>query len=133
MNEYLLQENGDKLLLEDGSGALILLEVPVGPVIIYGGDDAPRKKRKRRDIFKDLEHTIHQLLYPEAEPDVVSAPVAAATPTINEKLQELLALAQGSHELLQRAAQLRAEVAAAHAAQQLALEEDDEETLIWLL
>jgi hypothetical protein len=102
-------------------------------IVIYGGDDAPRKKRKRRDIFKDVEHTIHQLLHPETEQAVVSAPSVATIPSIDEKLQDLLALAQGSHELLQRVARIRAEVDAAQVAHLKAREEDDEETLMWLL
>ena len=133
MNEYLLQEDNGKLLLEDGSGALIILEVPAGPVIVYGDGDAPRKKRKRRDIFQDIERTIHQLLHPDPEPDMAPTPMAAPAAEIDTKLQELLALAQGSHDLLQRAAKLRAEVAAAQAADLLAREQDDEETLIWLM
>ena len=47
-------------------------------------------------------------------------------------VDELLVLAQGQHDLLQRAAALRAELRDLEAAQQRAIEQDDEDALIWM-
>lgn len=109
---------------------------PVGPTVYYqGGDDAPRKtRRKRRDLFHDMERTIHALLHPPAP---VDQPVAALpvmpSPSLHEHVQDLLTLAGESHGLLQRAGRLRADLAALEAQRQAIRDRDEEEEfLIWM-
>ena len=57
-----------------------------------------------------------------------------ATPveTLEEKLSDLLALAGESHALLQRAAQVRADVEAVAKARREAADMDDEEAVLWM-
>lgn len=131
---WVLQENGFRLLLEDASGAVLLEEVPEPAVIIYGGDDAPRtKRRRRRDVFQDMEQTIHALLHPVVDVvDDAPVPVVSA-PAIESQLHALLALAGESHGLLQRAGRLRADLAALEAQQEEArLRADEEDMLMWM-
>lgn len=132
---WLLQEDGFRLILEDASGYVLLEPVTVEPaVIIYGGDDAPRTKRKRRrDVFHDMEQTIHALLHPVVDAvDDAPVPVVPA-PAIESQLQALLALAGESHGLLQRAGRLRADLAAFEAQQEEArLRADEEDMLMWM-
>jgi hypothetical protein len=112
------------------------------PVILIGGDDAPRKRRRkekdRHDLFREIENTIHELLHPapvvEAAEEV---PAGRETGAVRRALDELLILAEGQHDLLQRAASLRAEVSATEAKRQQelhqrALEQDEEDALIWM-
>lgn len=110
--------------------------VPVGPTVYYqGGDDAPRKtRRKRRDLFHDMERTIHALLHPPApaHPIVAAVPVVPSE-SLRTKLDDLLALAGESHGLLQRAGRLRADLAALEAQRQAIRDRDEEEEfLIWM-
>lgn len=122
----------------------VLIEPLVLPgVVIYGGDDAPGRRRKRRrqpqqeDVFRAMERTIHELLHPverAALPDTHLPAPAPMVETLEEKLRDLLAVAGESHQLLQRAAQVRAEIQSVMdvQARQRALEEDDEEALVWM-
>ncbi len=103
-------------------------------ITIIGGDDAPRSRRKRRkerrDIFREMEATIHGLLHPESKP-VQEVGVEPATPgAARRALDELGVLAQGQHDLLQRAAALRAELAGIEDAQDRMMEQDEEEALL---
>lgn len=111
------------------------MDVLTPPTItIIGGDDAPRSRRKRRkerrDIFREMEATIHGLLHPESETvqEVGVEPVAAGA--ARRALDELVVLAQGHHGLLQRASALRAEIAGIEDAQDRMMEQDEEEALL---
>ena len=113
------------------------MDVLTPPTItIIGGDDAPRSRRKRRkerrDIFREMEATIHGLLHPESETvqEVGVEPVAAGA--ARHALDELVVLAQGQHDLLQRAAALRAALREYETARQAAIEQDEEDAMIWL-
>ena len=101
-------------------------------VVIYGGDDAPRTRRARKeqyDLFQDMERTVHRLLHPEPE----AAPVAQIdTDAARRAVDELVVLAQGQHALLQRVAAIRAELQAYEAQRQAMLEQDEEDALIWM-
>lgn len=106
-----------------------------GPTVYYqGGDDASsgrKKRRKRRDVFQDMERTIYELLHPVVAADAVEAPVPVVpVATLEAKLDDLLKLAGESHGLLQRAGQLRADLAALEAKRQ---EQDEEEFLMLVL
>lgn len=108
------------------------------PVILIGGDDAPRKRRRRKerhDLFQEIEKTVYALLHPEpANTERAAEPVPAGgvDDRARRAVDELLVLAQGQHDLLQRAAALRAEIRELEAAQQRAIEQDDEDALIWM-
>lgn len=105
-------------------------------IIITGGDDAPKSRRKRRkethDTFREMEATIHGLLHPgpETVQEVGVEPVAAGA--ARHALDELVVLAQGQHDLLQRAAALRAELKQLEDARARMLEQDEEDALIWM-
>ena len=109
-------------------------EVIEPTVVLIGGDDAPGAKRKRRkadhDLFQEIESTVHALLHPAP----VEAP--AISPVVPESarraVDELVVLAQGQHDLLQRAAALRAELREYEAQRQALLEQDEEDALIWM-
>ena len=80
---YLLQENGDKILLEDLTGFVILEAVTVpGPTVFYqgGGSGHPVGRRKRRHetqaLFEAIEQGIREALG-LVPPDLADAPEAA--------------------------------------------------------
>lgn len=108
------------------------------PVILIGGDDAPRKRRRRKerhDLFQEIEKTVYALLHPEpsdtervAEP----APAGGVDDRARRAVDELLVLAQGQHDLLQRAAALRTELKQIEEARARMLEQDEEDALIWM-
>ena len=100
------------------------------PIILIGGDDAPRKKKKtrkeRHELFRDIEATVHELLHPA--PDVAkdeAAPSPLATGTARQLVDELAVLAERQHQLIQRAAALRAELAQLETARREQEEEDE--------
>lgn len=100
-------------------------------VIVYGGDDAPRKRarrKERRDLFREIEQTVHALLHPPADV-AVSKPVEVKA---KQAVDELLVLAQGQHDLLQRAARLRSEVNELESLRQRMLEQDEEDAMLWM-
>lgn len=106
-------------------------------VILYGGDDAPRQRKRRKeqpreDFFKEIEHTIHRLIHPETEPDTREADVRPheASEELERQYQALVGLAQESHESLQALGHIRREIDAYIAKRK---EEDDEEDLLMLL
>jgi len=113
-------------------------DVLVDPaVILYGGDDAPRqrkrrKERPREDFFKEIERTIHCLIHPEAEPGTREAVIQPheAREELERQYQALMGLAQESHESLQALGHIRREIDAYIAKRK---EEDDEEDLLMLL
>lgn len=108
------------------------------PAVVVRGGGIERRKRKRPepqpDLFKEMEKTIYELLHPQ-EPVEAVAEVVTASPveTLDDKLSALLELAGESHALLQRAAQIRAEVEQVAARRMReAMEADDEEAVLWL-
>lgn len=106
-------------------------------VIIYGGDDArkPRRKSKTfRELFQEVEQTIHALVSPEPEQaDAVELATPDAVWALDTKLEELLALAAASHDALQQVARLRRDADAIQHAwtAQREAEAEDEELLMW--
>src|SRR5574343_441605 len=111
------------------------------PVVLIGGDDAPRKKPKtkkeRHDLFREMEATIHSLLHPDTLEVGAGSPAGLQTavvvsPTVDVRVRELVDLAQGQHDLLQRAAVLQRQVDAIQARRQRELEQDEEDALLWL-
>lgn len=131
----------DTLFAYQGSGQFAYQGAAVlaPTVVVYGGDDAPAKRRRRRkerdELFREIESTVHALLHPEPSvPRPEAEPVAGrgVDDQARRAIDELLVLAQGQHDLLQRAAALRAELRDLEAAQQQALEQDDEDALIWM-
>lgn len=106
-------------------------------VILYGGDDAPRKRRKRRerdDFFQQIERTIHALLHPvEATPmaGAASPDAAADIGNLEREYQALVGLAQESHESLQALGQIRRDIDAYIEAKRA--EEEEEEAIMLML
>ncbi len=106
-------------------------------VVVRGGG-IERRKRKRiepqPDLFKEMERTIYELLHPQETVEAVAEVVTAhPVETLDDKLAALLELAGESHALLQRAAQIRAEVEQVAARRMReAMEADDEEAVLWL-
>jgi hypothetical protein len=109
------------------------------PVIIIGGDDAPRKRRRKEQdfnaIYREIEATVHRLLYPEPDalPEAVDEYQAARE--ARRDLDELAVLAEGQHALLQRAAALRSDLQRIEESRErtrAALEQDEEDALIWM-
>ena len=130
---YLRQENGDKIILEQGGGFLILAETsPPATSVIYGGDDAPRKRKKhkpRADIYRDIQDTIHALV--EGEPEAVpvdTATVASSDAStalerqVDRAMARLVALSQERQQLAARVTALQREIASY---QQWLLDEDE--------
>lgn len=108
------------------------------PVILIGGDDAPRKRRRRKerhDLFQEIEKTVYALLHPEPSvprPEAEPVHVGRVDDRARRAVDELLVLAQGQHDLLQRAAALRMELGEIEAAHNRMLEQDEEDALIWM-
>lgn len=110
------------------------------PVIVIGGDDADaprtRKRRKeRREPFQEIEKTIHALLHPEQAVSVSEAGEVHARGVdehARRAVDELLVLAKGQHDLIQRATALRAELRAIDEARERMLEQDEEDALTWM-
>jgi hypothetical protein len=128
---YLLQENGDKLILEQGSGFLILEDTSVPTTsVIYGGDDAPRTRRKPKplhDIYQDIQQTIHALSV--GEPAVTLPAVSSDAPTVEARqvdraMDRLLALARDQRIYSEHIEQLQRDL---RTYQQWLIEEDDAE------
>jgi hypothetical protein len=111
--------------------------VPEPPIVLRGGGADYRRKRKKEeplpDVFKEMEKTIYELIHPQEPVEAVAEAVTAPpVETLEEKLSDLLALAGESHALLQRAAQVRADVDAFAKARREAADLDDEEAVLWL-
>lgn len=107
------------------------------PEIIIGGDDAPRKrpktKKERRDLFREIEQTVHRLLFENSEESAAApASVVVHAPALNAKLETLRTLAEGQQNLLQRTAALEAKIAAMEEQHRLDLERDEEDAMMWL-
>lgn len=107
----------------------------------YGGDDAPgwnwqkpRKRKERRDVFKDIERTIHELLHLSIEAKhIENVKPVIQTVLLERKLQDLLNLAGESQGLLQRTNRLQAKFEAIQRDTQAQRESNDEEDFImWL-
>lgn len=116
---YLLQENGDQILLEDLTGFVILELVSApGPTVYYqGGSGHPvgRRKRKRdtQALFGQIEYELQVVL------GLVPAPVEHAPDTAADRRQawsaeglenalaQLAALAEGQRQLEARLERLR--------------------------
>lgn len=134
---YLLQENGDKLVLEDTSGFLILDEASVGPTVYYQGDGkGGRTKRRNRthELFNAIEATLRATL---DGPVVVHPPLSEVTNEVDvtqgydAAIDQLAVLAKENEELSARVKGIRAAVRDYEARRRALLEADDEE--IWLL
>jgi hypothetical protein len=131
---YLLQENGDKLILEQGDGFLILEDTSVPSTsVIYGGDDAPRKRRKPKplpDIYQDIQRTISQLVSGETETVAATAPtISSDAPTVaarqvDRAMGRLLALARDQRIYSEKIEQIQRDL---RTYQQWLIEEDDAE------
>jgi hypothetical protein len=112
------------------------VEPPV--ILVGGGDDAPRKRKRRgfHELAQELEETIRGLVLPPALEAVPERAGASLTPgEAGRALDELVVLAQGQHALLQRAAALRAELQRLEddrAQARAAFEQDEEDALIWM-
>lgn len=61
---YLLQENGDKIQLENLSGFIILDSSVAGPTVDWqaGGRGRPFKRTKREELFDSIEHALRVAL-----------------------------------------------------------------------
>ena len=113
---------------------------PEPTVILIGGDDAPRRRRKPRtrkeqhDLFRELETTVHQLLHPDpvevGAGSVTSRSTEAAT--VSHYVKALHNLAAGNRELLGRTDALRSKVVELQVRRQRELEQDEEDALLWL-
>jgi hypothetical protein len=106
-------------------------------VVVYGGDDAPRKRRRsrkeRRDLFRDMEQTVHALLHPEPLNESAGEMVPAVdTMEAQRVIDELVAVAEGQHALLQRVAALRTELTEMENHRTHELLDDDDEALLWM-
>jgi hypothetical protein len=103
-----------------------------------GGSGYPLRKKKvaQPDVFKEMEKTIYELLHPQEPVEVVAEAVTQPAESLDDKLNALLELAGESHALLQRAAQVRADIQAVAEARRKAAEQalfdDDEEAVLWL-
>lgn len=103
--------------------------------VIYGGDDAPRRKKRKKeptphDIYQDVAKTVYELLHPEAATTETAGAPARTDRTLerrdlSQKLDELVVLAKGEHTLLQRASRLRAELAQYEQMQRQRILDDD--------
>lgn len=116
---------------------------PEPTVILIGGDDAPRRRRKPRtrkeqhDLFRELETTIHQLLHPDlVEVGAGSVELreesGRSVPDLEIAMGGLRLLAAQDRELLQRVGHLRVQIEAVQARRQRELEQDEEDALLWL-
>lgn len=107
------------------------------PIIIYGGDDAPRKRRKRTEqaphahFFQDIEHTVHRLLHPEEHAASRETPVSVGTDEPERRYDTLVRSAQDSHESLQALGHIRRELDAYLEARRA--EEEEEDAMLMLL
>jgi hypothetical protein len=139
---FLLQENGDKILLEDLTG-FVILEAVAGPTVFYqaGGAGYPVRKRKRRHetqaLFDRMERTLREAVGLDspvvAEPEGRAAAPIETAPWTPERLEaglaDLAALAAGSARLEARFARLQRLLDERR--HDLALRDDDEE--FWML
>jgi len=142
---YLRLENGDRILLENLSGYLILEDVTAPATINYqaGGAGHPigTRKRKRHEadtLFANIERTLQEALG-LVEPLVAGTPAAAGTADspvarweperLETLLADLTALAAGSARYQARLRTLQDQMDAY--AQTLRDRDDDEE--FWML
>lgn len=137
---YLLQENGSKILLEDGSGALLLEATIPGPSVDWqaGGAGYPLKRRRNatEDLFKEIERALEVALgIIEVPVDDEAAAVVeeAPQPTWSEArlhaaLSELGRIGQRTEVYAARFERLQAMVRAYEEAQarERALQDDEE-------
>lgn len=119
---------------------VVSIAAPEPTVIIVGGDDAPKKKKRkeapREDVFKQIEATIHHLLHPE-EADLADSSGSVGEETTPDRradeleraYQKLVGLAQESHRHLQDLRAIRQEINA-YLAKRQQDEIDDEEFLM---
>lgn len=132
---YLLQENGEKLALEDLSGFLLLENSPPEvAVVLIGGDDAPKKKRRNRtkELYDALARTIHELVagVPPAPIRVEGGTLVLEGGEPERTLQQLASLVRESTVSRKRLAELRVELEAYLQAQR---EEEEDAELMLLL
>lgn len=135
---YLLQENGDKITLEDGTGFLILEETTAGPTVYYQGDGKGGQRTKRRNRTHELFNAIEATLRATLDgPVVVHPPLSEVTNEVDvtqgydAALDQLAVLARENEDLSTRVAAIRKAVGDYEARRRALLEADDEE--IWLL
>lgn len=113
-------------------------DAPEPTVILTGGDDAPRRKRRRKertfhDFARELEATIHGLLHPAPVDDRQETPPPSLSPDAAERaLNELVVLAHGQHARLQQVAALRTDLHKILAVRDRMLEQDEEDALLWM-
>lgn len=109
--------------------------LPPPTVVIYGGDDAPRIRKKRKtfdELFREVEATIHTLVSPPRELGLsLLENVAQPTWTLDAQLRDLLALAEASQASLARVTALRRDAEAVLESRRLAIERDDEDFMMW--
>src|SRR5262245_46152801 len=87
---YLLKEDGGKISLEAGTGAILLETIEAGLVAPGGGGgggwwiEQPRKKRKREDdeLFWSIEHALEVAL------GLVDEPVEAVLEAQREEVRQ---------------------------------------------
>lgn len=124
---YLLQENGDKIILEQGGGFVLLEDTSLpNTSVIYGGDDAPRKRRKPkplRDIYAEIQQTIHALSA-EILPAISSDAPTVEARQVDRAMDRLVTLARERQAYTAQVQQIKRDLAAY---QQWLLNEDDAE------
>jgi hypothetical protein len=140
---YLLQENGDKILLEDLTG-FVILETVLAPTVFYqagGGAGHPAKNRRRRRhetqlLFERMERTLQEalgLVAPVVAEPESGAPTPVESPwtpaRLEASLAELAVLAAGSAHFEARWAALQRQLDAS-IEDRRRRDEDDE---FWLL
>jgi hypothetical protein len=152
-NDYLQTEDGFTILLEDGTGSLLLetstgVGPPVTPTVSHvgGGGEMPwrgkRTKRRRNrteELFDEMERTIKATLAEDTLAPVVEA-TRPAEPRVAERVQEtvaeLAALVKDQTDYQRRFAQLVDDLESAKLMAKLAYErarEDDDEDAIMML
>lgn len=144
-NAYLLKEDGFKLLLESGAGAVLLegSSIP-GPTVDWqsGGRGRPVKRHETDALFQSIEHTLRLALGLDDAPDPVSdgatgtddAPIPLwSDARLQDALEQFRALRSSRVAATQRYQRLESLLRAYEdeQARQEALRLDDEET--WML
>lgn len=138
---YLLQEDGNKIALEDLGGFIILEEELIAPTLFHQGDGKTRRRRRRTrtaELFDAMEQTLRRVLAGEVDAPTIQVAQVGPTAVVLDTTEDLAAsvsqltkLARGLQARAQALTGLFTAFQAYEQAKREAAMMDDEE--VWML